>query len=85
MNKDFFDKLLNYYDNQFTIEKVEIDSQGSMGMHYDGLNFDEYFEDSIMSIDYLDIEDYFNKEANVNYNDNQSLVYQYSQKSTDEN
>ena len=84
MNKDFFDKLLNYYDNQFTIEKVEIDSYGSMGMHYYGLNFDEYLEDSIMSIDYLDIEDYFSKEANANYVDDQSLVYQYSQKSSDE-
>ena len=52
-------KLFEYYDSIFFEEKVEIEQNGRMGMHYDGLNLDIYLENSVLDIDYLSIEDYF--------------------------
>ena len=47
-----FKKLLEYLDNIFTKEKVEINSNGMMGLHYYGLIFEDYFSDSILSTQY---------------------------------
>lgn len=71
-------KLFEYYDNVFFVEKVEVDQRGYMGTHYDGLNLDYYLEDSILGIDYLSIEDYFETVANVKYVETESLFNQYS-------
>lgn len=45
-----FKKLLEYLDSIFTKEKVEISSSGMMGLHYYGLVFEDYFSDSILSM-----------------------------------
>ena len=74
-------KLFEYYDNVFFEEKVEVDQRGYMGTHYDGLNLDYYLENSILGIDYLSIEDYFETVASVKYAETQSLFSQYSNKS----
>lgn len=74
-------KLFEYYDNVFFEEKVEVDQRGYMGTYYDGLNLDYYLEDSILGIDYLSIDDYFETVASVKYVETQSLFSQYSNKS----
>ena len=61
--------ILKFLDKCLTVEKVEIDSRGMYGTHYEGLILDVYFEDSILSIDYLNIEDYFLTTINYNYKD----------------
>ncbi|MBP1924675.1 tRNA A-37 threonylcarbamoyl transferase component Bud32 [Sedimentibacter acidaminivorans] len=71
-------KLFEYYDTIFFDERVEIDRFGKMGMHYDGLMFDEYLSNSILDIDYLSIDDYFDKVADVKYYQTESLFSQYS-------
>ena len=35
-------KLFEYYDSIFFNEKVDIDRNGKMGAHYEGLIFDYY-------------------------------------------
>jgi len=72
------DKLLSYFDKELIREKVEIDNNGMMGAHYDGLILDEYFENSLFKYDYLDIEDYFKTIASVSFQDNECLFEQYS-------
>ena len=74
-------KIFEYYDSIFFEEKVEVNQQGYMGAHYDGLNLDYYLENSILSIDYLSIEDYFETMANVKYVETDSLFNQYAMKS----
>ncbi|OSB19169.1 hypothetical protein B2H94_08705 [Clostridium sporogenes] len=71
-------KLFEYYDSIFFREKVEIDRYGKMGIHYDGLVFDEYLSNSILEIDYLSIEDYFDIVAEAKYCETESLFAQYS-------
>ena len=71
-------KLFEYYDSIFFDEKVEVDHHGSMGTHYNGLIFDEYLSNSIFSIDYLSIEDYFETVTKVKYCETESLFSQYS-------
>ena len=62
----------------FFEEKVEVDQRGYKETHYDGLNLDYYLENSVLGIDYLSIEDYFEIIANVKYVETQSLFSQYS-------
>lgn len=76
-------KLLEYYDNIFFEEKVEIDRNGMMGLHYDGLNFDRYLEYSVLGIDYLSIDDYFENVAKASYSETESLYVQFSSKDID--
>ena len=71
-------KLFEYYDSIFFNEKVDIDRNGKMGAHYEGLIFDYYLSNSILGIDYLSIEDYFEMEAEVEYYETESLFAQYS-------
>lgn len=78
MNKLEINKIFEYYDSIFLEERVEIDSQGRMGLHYDGLSLDYYFENSVLSIDYLSIKDYFDTVANVTYYETETLFKQYS-------
>ena len=76
-------KLFEYFDSVFFEEKVEIDRNGMMGAHYDGLNFDRYLECSIFGIDYLSINDYFENVAKVGYSETESLYEQFSGKDID--
>lgn len=71
-------KIFEYYDSIFFDEKAEIDRNGSMGAHYDGLILDEYMSNSILDIDYLSIDDYFEKVAEVSYCETETLFTQYS-------
>lgn len=73
-------RILEFLDKCLTIEKVEIDSYGRYGAHYDGLMLDEYFDSSILSIDYLDIEDYFLTTIKYNYKDYISFYSQNNDK-----
>ena len=52
------DEIIEYLDKNYTKEKVE-SINGSLGMHYDGLIYDYYFEDSVYSADYLNTNEYF--------------------------
>lgn len=71
-------KLFEYYDSIFFEEKVELDRNGMMGVHYDGLNFDDYLSNSVLGIDYLSIDDYFETVAKTKYCETESLFSQYS-------
>ena len=77
INEIEFKKLLEYLDKIFTEEKVEIDSNGMMGLHYYGLIFEDYFSDSVISTQYLDMNDYLYTEYELEYHDNKSLLEQY--------
>lgn len=70
-------KLFEYYDKIFFEERVEIDERGNMGVHYNGLVFDSYLNNSVLGIDYLSIEDYFETVANITYYETESLFNQY--------
>lgn len=74
------DQLLSFFDKEYIREKVEVDSNGMMGLHYDGLIFDECLENSLFQYDYLDIVDYFKTVAGVEYRDSMGLYEQYSDK-----
>ena len=79
INEIDYKKLLSYLDKYFTKEKVEIDSNGMMGSHYDGLIFEDYFSDCIISAEYLDIYDYLQSKYGIDYYDDKSLLEQYSE------
>jgi serine/threonine protein kinase len=72
--------LITYFDSVFLTEKTDIDEWGNYGTHYIGLTFDEYFESSIYSIDYLDVYDYFQSTAGYIYSDFVSLSESILQK-----
>lgn len=76
-------KLFEYFDGIFFEERVEIDEWGNYGAHYQGLVLDSYLSDSILGIDYLSIEDYFETVAGVKYCAIDSLFTQYSKKNLD--
>ncbi len=79
INEKKYKKLLKYLDSIFTLEKVEINPNGLMGVHYYGLIFDYYFNDSVISVEYLDIKDYFQSKYNLQYCDTKSLQEQYGE------
>ena len=63
------DEIIEYLDKNYTKEKVE-NINGSLGMHYDGLIYDYYFEDSVYSADYLNTNEYFESNCqNLNYDE----------------
>jgi serine/threonine protein kinase len=76
-------RLLEYYDNKFSTHKVAIDEYGNYGQHYIGLNFEYYFDSSIFSIDYLNINDYFLSIAEYEYSDDNLLIDSLNNKSLD--
>lgn len=49
-----YNKILNYFDRQFWSGKTD-----ETNWNYYGLILDWYFDNSVFSIDYLNIEDYF--------------------------
>lgn len=76
-------KLFEYFDGLFFEERVEIDEWGNYGAHYQGLVLDSYLSDSILGIDYLSIQDYFETVAGVKYCETDSLFAQYSKENLD--
>lgn len=77
INENEYKKLLEYLDRLFTKEKVEIDVNGLMGLHYYGLIFEDYFYDSVISVQYLDMNDYLCTEYELEYYDDKPLLEQY--------
>lgn len=73
MFEDKFKKALSFLDKYYFDYKTS-----DTGFHYLGLVFDEIFENSVFSIDYLNIEDYFEVISNVQYDETESLSIQYS-------
>ncbi len=76
-------KLFEYFDGLFFEERVEIDEWGNYGVHYQGLFLDTYLSESVLGIDYLSIEDYFETVAGVKYCETDSLFAQYSKENLD--
>lgn len=76
-------KIFEYFDKEFFEERVEIDEWGNYGVHYQGLVLDYYLDESVLGIDYLSIEDYFETVAGVSYCETDSLFAQYSKESLD--
>lgn len=76
-------KIFEYFDEEFFEERVEIDEWGNYGAHYQGLALDCYLDNSVLGIDYLSIEDYFETVAGVSYCETDSLFAQYSKESLD--
>lgn len=46
--KERINRILDFLDKCLIIEKVEINANGSYGMHYDGLILDAYFDCSVL-------------------------------------
>lgn len=76
-------KLFEYFDGLCFEERVEIDEWGNYGAHYQGLALDSYLLESVLGIDYLSIEDYFETVAGVKYCETDSLFAQYSKENLD--
>lgn len=76
-------KIFEYFDKEFFEERVEINEWGIYGAHYQGLALDCYLDESVLGIDYLSIEDYFETVAGVSYCETDSLFAQYSKESLD--
>lgn len=74
-------KIFEYFDKELFEERVKIDEWGNYGAHYQGLILDQYLENSVLGIDYLSIEDYFEAVAGVSYHETDSLFVQYSKES----
>lgn len=68
-----YNKILNYFDKKFWDRKST-----ETGWSYFGLILDLYFENSVLCIDYLDIEDYFQENGKFSYVDDKYLEEQYS-------
>lgn len=61
------DKLIEYYDDYFIEEKVGISINRTYSVHYDGLAFNTYFDESIYQFDYINVEDYFISVSGFNF------------------
>lgn len=72
ISDEIYTKILKYFDGQLWDRKYS-----DTGWNYDGLVLDSYFENSIMSIDYLDIEDYFRSNGGFSYEECELLAEQY--------
>lgn len=53
---DVLKRLCTYWDTQLWGDKVTDNN-----WYYSGLILDYFFDNSVLSLDYLDIEDYFNE------------------------
>lgn len=71
-DKDY-NKILSYFDKKFWDRKTT-----ATGLNYFGLILDWYFENSVLIIDYLDIEDYFQNTGSFSFSDDKYLEEQYS-------
>ncbi|MBX4267546.1 protein kinase family protein [Clostridium estertheticum] len=65
--------ILKYFDKKFWDNKTN-----ETGWNYYGLVVDRYFDNSVLSIDYLDIQDYFQNNGNFSFDDEKYLEEQYT-------
>ncbi len=71
MSHDDFLRLLDFLDSKMFDYKTT-----ETGWNYTGLIFDYLFENSVFSIDYLNVEDFFSDKANCKINENERLSTQ---------
>lgn len=67
-----YNKILKYFDKYLWQGKTT-----ETNWNYYGLVLDWYFENSVLCIDYLDIEDFFEQNGNFNFVEDQYLIEQY--------
>lgn len=67
-----YSKILNYFDRQFWEGKTT-----ETNWNYYGLVLDWYFDNSVLSIDYLDIADFFENNGGFHFVDDKYLSEQY--------
>ncbi|HDX9688662.1 TPA: protein kinase [Bacillus thuringiensis] len=72
MEQNEFKKLLKYFDEFLWAWKTS-----DTNWNYNGLILDIYFENSILSVEYLDIEDYFSTDYGFEYNETTLLLDQF--------
>lgn len=73
LTQQTFKKILNYLDQKYCENKTS-----ETNWNYYGLIFDYHFENSILSIDYLDIYDYLEVNGDFSFIEDTSLAVQYS-------
>lgn len=67
-----FEKILNYLDTQYWSNKTD-----ETNWNYYGLIFDYLFNDSVLSIDYLNIFDYLDENGSFHFIGDKGLIEQY--------
>lgn len=72
LSEQNYNKILNYFDRQLWEGKTT-----ETNFNYYGLILDWHFENSILSIDYLDIEDFFESNGGFCFVDDKYLYDQY--------
>lgn len=72
MNIKEYIKLLGYFDSILWGDKTT-----ETNWNYQGLILDEYLDMSILSIDYLDIEDYFSSNGEFDFIETELLINQF--------
>lgn len=72
MNSEDYNKLLRYLDGYLWEYKLS-----ETNLRYLGIILDEYFDNSILSVDYLDIDDYFSEIISTDFVDDVRLEEQF--------
>ena len=67
-----YNKILSFFDRQFWDRKTS-----ETNWNYFGLILDWYFDNSVLSIDYVDIDDYFQENGGFIFKDDKYLVEQF--------
>lgn len=67
-----FEKILIFFDKKYWDRKWD-----ETNWNYDGLILDSYFDNSVLSVDYLDINDYFESNGGFSFSETELLVDQY--------
>ena len=73
LSEQNYTKILNHFDKHFWERKTD-----ETNWSYYGLILDWYFDQSVLSIDYIDIEDFFDCNGGFSYWDSTYLSEQYS-------
>jgi len=72
LTQQAFHKILNYFDKHYWSGKTD-----ETNWNYYGLVLDWHFDNSVLSVDYLDINDYFDLNGNFTFVETKYLVDQY--------
>ena len=67
-----YKKILDYFDRQFWENKTD-----ETNWQYYGIILDWYFENSVFSVDYLDVADYFDNNGGFSFSDTELFSKQY--------
>ena len=75
MDKKPFVKILRYLDNNFTEEGYE---NGDYNYPFNKSTISNLFDNLQIYNEYLDIDDFFQEKANINFNSDSMLEEQYN-------